>query len=124
MPRTEMKDNQFFVLVTPVWSAPSVFTTSKAVDIFAFTILASENYAVYINRMNMVIVCRMLISLNCPADADSPVKERLVGKDSIFQVELVFKAVVSHLQKKPTESNLELIMQHKCCAYKITKYQP
>jgi hypothetical protein len=47
----------------------------------------------------------MLMSLNCPADANSPVKERLVGKDSIFQVELVLKAVVSHLQKKPKQSN-------------------
>jgi hypothetical protein len=45
------------------------------------------------------------MSLNCPADADSPVKERLVGKYSIFQVELVLEAVVSHLQKKPKQSN-------------------
>jgi hypothetical protein len=48
---------------------------------------------------------QMLTSLNCPANADSPVKERLVGKDSIFQVELVLKAVVSHLQEKPKQSN-------------------
>jgi hypothetical protein len=47
----------------------------------------------------------MLMSLNCPADANSPVKERLVGKDPIFQVELVLEAVVSHLQKKPKQRN-------------------
>jgi hypothetical protein len=48
---------------------------------------------------------QMLTSLNCPADANCPVKERLVGKDPIFQVELVLKAVVSHLQKKSKQSN-------------------
>jgi hypothetical protein len=47
----------------------------------------------------------MLMSLNCSANADCPVKERLVGKDTIFQVELVLEAVVSHLQKKPKQSN-------------------
>jgi hypothetical protein len=47
----------------------------------------------------------MLMSSNCPADANCPVKERLVGKYSIFQVKLVLEAVVSHLQKKPEQSN-------------------
>ncbi len=67
--------------------------------------------------MNMVSVCRMLMSLNCPADANCPVKERLVGKDSIFQVELVLEAVVSHLQKKPKKNTIDqepkLIIQQK-----------